>query len=231
MRKPAYLVTGDLIALVAPSFGCTTEPYKTRLDVSEKNFLKWGYKIEEGVNVRKEEGKAASASAKERAKEIMDAFSTEAKLILSVGGGETMDEILPYIDFEKLSAVEPKWFMGFSDNTNLTFTLATLSDMMTIYGPCAPTFYNRKPRLSEFDALRALKGEKHFEGYPKYSITRSNPDHPLWNYRLTQEKVITPINFKKPVTGTLIGGCLDCLINLCGTKYDKVDEFIAKHPE
>jgi muramoyltetrapeptide carboxypeptidase LdcA involved in peptidoglycan recycling len=31
--------------------------------------------------------------------------------------------------------------------------------------------------------------------------------------------------------GILLGGCLDCLINMCGTKYDKVKEFNKKHPE
>ena len=39
-----------------------------------------------------------------------------------------MCEILPYVDFEKIRQEEPKWFMGYSDNTNLLFLLATLCD-------------------------------------------------------------------------------------------------------
>ena len=39
-----------------------------------------------------------------------------------------MCEILPYIDFEKIRNSEPKWFFGYSDNTNLIFLLATLCD-------------------------------------------------------------------------------------------------------
>ena len=31
-------------------------------------------------------------------------------------------------DFEKIRQEEPKWFMGYSDNTNLLFLLATLCD-------------------------------------------------------------------------------------------------------
>ena len=27
-------------------------------------------------------------------------------------------------------------------------------------------------------------------------------------------------------TGRLIGGCMDCLVNLTGTKFDKVGEFL-----
>lgn len=231
MRKPALLEKGDSIALVAPSFGCTTEPYLTRLQVSIKNLEKAGYPVIEGPNVWREEGVVASAPAKARAQEIHDAFESDAKLIISVGGGETMCEILPYLDFEKLKAEEPKWFMGFSDNTNLTFLLATLADTMSVYGPCAPQFFQKKWRLSEKDAFDLLQGQTHFEGYPKWSISRRNEEHPLWGYRLSQPKIITLYQYEQPFEGMLLGGCLDCLINLCGTRYDNVKEFIASHPE
>lgn len=231
MRKPPVLQKGDPIALVAPSFGCTTEPYATRLAASIERLQKAGYPIYEGPNIFREDGVAASASAEERAKEIHDAFESDAKLILSVGGGETMCEILPYIDFERLSRCEPKWFMGFSDNTNLTFLLTTLCDVMTVYGPCAPSFFQKKWRYSEKDAFDLLQGTRHFEGYPKWSISRRNVDHPLWGYRLSQPKIITPYQYEGPMEGTLLGGCLDCLVNLCGTRFDNVREFTSAHPE
>ena len=216
MRQPPFLSKGDEIRLVAPSFGCVIEPYLTRLDVSIARFKKEGFLISEGRNVRLAEGVAASASPKERAKEIEEAFASEASLILSVGGGEVMCEMLPYLHFEKIAKGKPKWFMGFSDNTNLTYLLATLCDTMSVYGPCAPSFFQKKWRLSEADAIALLQGQKHFEGYPKYSISRKNEAHPLWGYRLSQPKVITPYLYKKPMEGILLGGCLDCLVNLCG---------------
>lgn len=231
MRKPPLLRLGDPIALVAPSFGCTTEPYATRLEVSIRNFKKAGYPVIEGPNIRLEEGVAASASGPARAKEIVDAFASEAKLILSVGGGETMCEMLPYLDFEAIKKSEPKWFMGFSDNTNLTFLLATHCDLMSVYGPCASSFYQKKWRLCEKDAFDLLRGQTHFEGYPKWSISRRNVDHPLWGYRLSQPKIIVPHGYEKPMEGILLGGCIDCLVNLCGTRFDWVKEFIAAHPE
>ena len=231
MRQPPYLRKGDVISLVAPSFGCTVEPYATRLDVSIKNLRRAGFKVVEGPNIRKDEGLAASAPGPERAKEIHDAFSSDASLILAVGGGETMCEMLPYIDFEAIKNGPAKWFMGFSDCTHLTFLLPTLCDMVAIYGPCAPSFFQKKWRLSEKDAMDMLFGQKHFEGYPKWSITGRNEAHPLWGYRLSQPKIITPYGYEKPIEGTLLGGCLDCLVNFCGTKYDQVKEFNAKHPE
>ena len=56
----------------------------------------------------------------------MDAYESDSSAIISVGGGEIMCEILPYIDFDKIAKLPHKFFMGFSDNTNLTYTLATI---------------------------------------------------------------------------------------------------------
>ena len=46
---------------------------------------------------------------------------------------------------------------------------------------------------------------------------------------MDQEKIITIINYTKPFSGILLGGCLDCLVGLCGTKYDNTVNYIAKH--
>ena len=231
MRIPANLQTGDRVALIAPSFGCTTEPYLTRLNAAIAMWKKHGHPIVEGKNVHRADGVACSAPGKDRAEEFMEAYASNAKLILSVGGGETMCEMLPYVDFEKIKAMPPKWFMGFSDNTNLTFLLTTHCDLVTIYGPCAPSFFQKKWRLSESDAYRMLCGETHFEGYPKWSISRSKEEHPLWAYRLSQPKIITSHQYKGPMKGLFLGGCLDILEMLCGTKYDNVKSFISSHPE
>ncbi len=231
LKQPSPLQPGDEIAFVAPSFGVASEPYATRFAASLKNLSKEGFRAHVYPNVYKDEGVAGSASPALRGEEINEAFSSEAKAIFSVGGGETMVEILPYVDFASIKKGKPKFFMGYSDNTNLTFTLNTLCDMVSIYGPHGPSFYARPFRCSEKDALRLLKGETHFEGYPKYSITHSDPTHPLYRYRLTQEKIITPIGYEGPMRGTLLGGCLDCLLSLCGTRFDKVKEFNRAHPE
>ncbi|MCR5348167.1 MAG: LD-carboxypeptidase [Bacilli bacterium] len=231
MRQPPFLREGSSISLVAPSFGCATEPYATRLDVSIKHLKRLGYRVEEGPNARLAVGVAGSNVPELRGQEINDAFASDADLILSVGGGETMCETLPYVDFEAIKRGKPKWFMGFSDNTNLTFTLATLADTMTVYGPCAPSFFEKKLRHAQKDALDMLRGETHFEGYPKWSLGGSNKEHPLWGYRANRPKIITPHGYEKPFEGLMLGGCLDCLALLCGTRFDRTKEFIAAHPE
>ncbi len=228
MRLPPYLQKGDLIDFVAPSFGVTTEPYATRMSTSLKVFSKLGFATHVFPNVYKNEGVIGSNTPESRGKEINEAFASSSKAIISVGGGETMVEILPFVDFKAIREGDPKFFMGYSDNTNLTFLLPILCDMVSIYGPHAPSFYSYPLRYAEKDALAMLRGEKNFQGYPKYSISRSNPDHPLYRYRLTQPKIIEAFNYDGPVTGTMLGGCLDCLVTLCGTRFDKVKEFCAK---
>ena len=226
-KTPKSLRKGDLISLVAPSFGCTTEPYETRLKEAIKRLSKEGYRIEEGKNIFRNDGVASSASPKERADEFLDAyFSSESSLVLSVGGGELMVEMLPYLDFESIKSAEPKWFMGFSDNTSLTFLLTTLCNVKSVYGPNAPSFYEKPFRFAQKDALSLLSGETHFEGYPKY-FGRSNKNWPaLYKPRANIVKTIVPHNYDGPRQGMLLGGCLDVLLQLVGTRFDNVKEFL-----
>lgn len=231
MRIPSPLEKGDRIDFVAPSFGVTTEPYASRMEASLKNFARLGYKLNVFPDVYKNEGVAGSASPYERGKEINEAFASPSKAVISVGGGETMLEILPYVDFPSIARGKAKFYMGYSDNTNLVFLLPTLCDTAAVYGPHAGSFYAYPFRCAEKDAIRMLRGEKEFWGYPKYSITKNDPEHPLHRYRLTQKKIIHAHRYEGPFEGTLLGGCLDCLVSLCGTRFDRVKEFEKKHPE
>lgn len=231
MKTPKYLQPGDGIALIAPSFGCTTEPYYTRLHEAIKN-LKIKYKIHEGPNIFKAILPYASNTAEERAREFMEAYQSNATLILSVGGGEMMKEILPFIDFEMIKKLPPKWFMGFSDNTNLTYTLTTIADVETIYGVNACDFAFAPYTYAALDAMLVLEGKKKvLTGYPYYEKEKIKDEkNPLAKDNLDQEKIITPNDYRHPVTGILLGGNLDILQALCGTPYDKTREFIERHP-
>ena len=236
MREINYLNKKDKVYLVAPSFGCTFTPYKERLDNAIKVFTNLGYEVIEGENIRKEVGHVRSNTEKKCAKEIMDAFKSDAKIIMSVGGGETMIEILPYIDFEKIKKLPPKLFIGFSDNTNLTFLLTTLTNQVSIYGPCFPTFGIEPMSEPCKDTLKLISGEtKRIKGYPMW-IKEGNHDFSLLNptkelpYNLKSK--LSFINTKEfNVKGLMLGGCLDILILLCGTKYDKVKEFIEEYKD
>ncbi|MCM1130322.1 MAG: LD-carboxypeptidase [Anaeroplasma bactoclasticum] len=228
--QPAFINKKSKIYLVAPSFGCTTSPYEERLYKAIEQLKNLGHEVIVGPNCFLAEGKCASNTPKLRAKEFMDAYKSDADCILSVGGGELMYEILDYIDFEQIKNLPPKWFVGFSDNTNLTFTLTTLCDVETIYGACAGHFHFKKYTYDVLDTYEMLKGKKEFKGYPKYESLQEKLD-PFANYNLDTKKVITAYNYKEPFKGTILGGNLDIMQLLCGTPYDMVKEYTSKHTE
>jgi muramoyltetrapeptide carboxypeptidase LdcA involved in peptidoglycan recycling len=174
-------------------------------------------------------------------------LSPETDVLISCGGGELMCEIRDYVDFEALKKGEAKWFMGYSDNTNLVFLLATLCDTAAIYGPCAPTFGMEPRHQSLLDAIALLRGtSQSVQGYDKWEKeSLKTEDTPLVPYNLTEPRVLKyykgdDIGYLEMnqhpdeevhMEGRLIGGCLDCLINLCGTRYDQVAAFNEKYKD
>ena len=212
------------IYLVSPSFGCSTSPYNLRLKESIKNFKNLGFKIIEGSNIFNNLDPFASTNKIDRAKEINKALNSDASLILSVAGGEVECEILPYIEFEKFKD-NKKIFMGFSDDTNLAFTLATISNMKTIYACSASSFF--KITDVEKQILDLIEGKtKIVKGFDKYFDIDDKNEYILEKEPFTIKKVIKNINNFQKEKGVLIGGCLDCLISICGTKFDNVKNYI-----
>ena len=127
MRYPKYLQPGETIGFVAPSFGCATEPYYTAFLNAQKKFTEKGYQLNLGPNCYESKGIGISNTPEACGKELTESYAGKKnQAIISCGGGELMCEILDYVDFEKIKEAEPKWYMGYSDNTNFTFLSATI---------------------------------------------------------------------------------------------------------
>ena len=234
MRYPEFLKKGDTIGFVAPSFGCNIEPYKTAFGRAQENFRNMGFGIQLGPNCYAGAGVGISNTPDKCGKEINDYYTSEKNnALISCGGGELMCETLDYIDFDLLKSARPKWYMGYSDNTNLTFLLETLCDTASIYGPCAAAFGQEPWHPSISDAMSLLQGRKMvftgYDGWEKESLR--DEEHPLLPYNITEPRVIKGFPESFSVEGRLIGGCLDCLANLIGTKYDHVGEFLERYKE
>ena len=94
MKYPQFLNKKEnAISLIAPSFGCTTEPYASRLKMAIKHFTDLGFKITEGPNIYHTIGFRSNTNLL-CAKEFTDAYLSDSSLLLSVGGGNLMNEIL-----------------------------------------------------------------------------------------------------------------------------------------
>jgi muramoyltetrapeptide carboxypeptidase LdcA involved in peptidoglycan recycling len=297
MRYPEFLKPGGTIGFIAPSYGCATEPYVTCFAAALERFRTMGYGTLTGPNCYLAKGVGKSNSPEECGREIDMFFTDNAAkggtgvpgncgvggavnfsaggpdgrggvdAVISCGGGETMCEDLPYVDFEAIAASRPRWFMGYSDNTNLTFTLPVLCDTAAVYGPNAPTFGMKDWHASIDDAFALLTGRKlTFEGFPAWEKeSLRSEDDPFAPLNLTEPsltRVAVPgnaagdgcangncvigdgclngvaigsgasgVRFASTASfsGRLIGGCLDCLSVLCGTRFDKVKDFYERY--
>lgn len=230
MIYPSFLKKKGKISFIAPSLGCTTEPYFTRLISAKKELENLDHIVEYGPNCFTNI-KALSNTKELCAKEVNDYFADPTTdVIISVGGGELMCEIMPFVDFEIIKQ-NPKWFMGFSDNTNLTFLITTICDIASIYGPCAGQFGITPWHQSITDAYEILTGKcLEVSDYGRWEKERAESDNPLEPLNLTEDTIITLIpNHELTMEGRILGGCLDVLLITLGTKFDHVKEFCEKY--
>ena len=271
MRYPEFLKSNGKIGFIAPSFGCASlEPYHTRFKSALEYFESRGFSTVVGPNVYLEDGFGKSTSPEKCGEEINDFFfNDKSDIIISAGGGETMCEDLSFVDFKSIAKAKPKWFLGYSDNTNLTFTLPTLCDIAAVYGPCASSFGMRPVHPYLNDAFDFICGKKtEFRNYEKWetegkvceemplatlnatepfmlsaycdrvyyhsslsgndSLTGSNTGDKSCHAEYICES-IDKVNFN--FSGRMLGGCLDIMTILCGTKYDKVRDFNYRYAD
>ena len=234
MIYPDFLKKGSVIGLVAPSAGISIEPYYTRFFSALKKFEELGYKVVYSDTVFLTKN-MRSQSAKKRAKEFMDMYLDDnIDMIFSVAGGEFMLEILPYINFDKLKKAKPKFFQGNSDNTNLTFTLTTICDIASLYAPAFPSFgmsewYDNLNNNYQF--LTGNNTELTDFKYCEKRGLKKIPGEELASYRLTEKTCWKILSGEKElnISGRVIGGCLDILVCLCGTKFDYVKQFNERY--
>ncbi len=235
MRYPKFLEKNGTIGLVAPSFGCTIEPYKSAFENALKKWKKMGYKTDLGPNCYESKGIGISNTPKLCAEELNEWYCSDKNdVLIACGGGELMCEIVPFLDFERMKHVKPKWYMGLSDNTNFTFLSNILMDTAAIYGPNAPAFGMEPWHESITDAFDLLCGKtKQAHGYDMWELEGlKDEEHPLLPYNLTEPVVLKKYPDKDvELEGRLLGGCLDILELYPGTRYDKVKEFSEKYKE
>jgi muramoyltetrapeptide carboxypeptidase LdcA involved in peptidoglycan recycling len=108
------------------------------------------------------------------------------------------------------------------------------------------------------DAYKLITGQKlvmnGYDGWEKESL--KDEEHPLASYNITEPRILKCYNANKSIsdnsnensfvegnswadadindihmTGRLIGGCMDCLVNLLGTSFDKVGDFLERYKE
>lgn len=264
MRYPRFLPEKGTIGFIAPSFGAAIEPYRSAYDNAKRKLTSLGFSLREGPNVYADKGIGISNTPELCGRELNEMMTAaDVDAVITTGGGELMCEVIPYMDFDRIRRAEPKWYMGYSDNTNYTFLSATLVDTAAIYGPCAPAFGMEPWHPAIQDALDLLMGRTVFShSYKKWEIeSQKTLETPLEPYHVTEENHFryflaeadgkpegrkeerereaenSDTAFGPGATetgeaefyGRLLGGCVDSLVTLLGTRFDRVKEFNKRY--
>ena len=230
MTYPEFIKENDCIGVPAPSAGADTIQRKNKMLNSKKNLEELGYKLILSNNLLNCE-KGRSATATERANEINEMFKEKnIDMILSAAGGEFLVEILSYINFDLLKE-NPKLVSGFSDPTGLLYPITTKYDIATIYGQNFGPFGMEKWHQSQNDFLDIVTGkQKEFQSYELYEVEEKEAITGLEEYNLTEKVYWKTVNDKGiTLTGRIIGGCMDIISELAGTKYDGINDFNEKY--
>ena len=224
MIYPEFLKSGDTIGICAPSAGIGESDF-AEFDLSLSHLKKQNWHIKETASVRS--GLDESAPAEIRGAEFNQLIKdNDTKAILCASGGDFLISMLPHIDADAVKK-NPKWVQGYSDPTSLLYYITTAFDIATIYGVNAGGFWMKRLHPSLVDGIDILKGDVPVQhSFDMYEGSRSGRDG---GYFLN-EKVnwLTP-NGNVDIKGRLLGGCLDCICDVIGTKYDKTLDFIKRY--
>ena len=231
MKYAKLLQAGDTIGVCAPSSGAE-EKLWGRLNKAFDNVRALGYDTTETASVRRR-AKCVSADAKTRAVEFMSLYENQnVAAIIPPWGGEFLMDMLPHLDFTRLSDLPAKWICGLSDVTTLTFALTVNCDIATLHGS---NFMNmgyasiHKSDLVAFEAMSKKEIEQHssecWGGFNSWDDTSKE----IYNLDKKTEWKSLRNESQLRFEGRMIGGCMDVLCKLIGTRYAPIPTFLEKY--
>ena len=238
IKYPKFLDNNyNLIGVTATSDSAKLE----KIDYSIENLNNYGFRVIETSNVRNKSDKLISSSGKTRASEFIQLLeNNDVNAIITARGGEFLCDILPYIHehSQKLKTLTPKWIQGYSDNSLLNFYLTTNYNIATLHGSNFGEFAMRPYYKSLVDNINFLKGnfennefiQDSFESYQDGFVDEESPTDTYKLNKKTSYKVIGN-DTKVDISGRLIGGCIDTITQVLGTKFDNTVNFCSNFDE
>ena len=203
-RALPKLRPGDTIGILPFAFPCVAD----RLQSGVRFLEKLGFRVRVPLNCLTSAHRLgelfATAPAVERARALHELFADpEVKAVMASRGGYGSSEMLPVLDFAKLSAA-PKALIGYSDITALLNAVTRRSGFITLHGPmaastCASAASGDPAAEKSIEALLSLlSGRSDGELFPE----------PLTELRGGEGE------------GPLIGGNLITLLTLLSTPWE-----------
>lgn len=200
--KSQALRKDDKIGIISPS-----EPvaYKKEFLRGIETLKKIGFSVVLGKNVFKKYGAYMAGRPEERALDLNAMLQNpEIRGIFCSHGGFSSNQILELINYDIVKK-NPKVFMGFSDISVLLNAIYKKTGLITFHG-----------QNVQFGFSRGFSGKyKYTYEYFKKILMDPKPAGPLKNWKEPLE-----ILRKGKASGNLIGGNLESLMTLIGTKYE-----------
>ena len=190
--KPDYLVAGDKVALISPSYFTPMENVEKTAAVLRS----WGLEPVVGPNVGKVVDGRYAGTVAERVSDIRWALSDPTvKAIICNRGGYGTIQLIDQLTLAELKS-SPKWLVGFSDISTL-HGLLTRAGVMSIHGTMS-SFLAK----GGTDATSTLMRDLLLGKVPRYEL----PSHPQ--------------NITGTATGTLVGGNICTFVPNLGSQAD-----------
>lgn len=190
---PAYLKSGDKVALITPSY------YGSEVSTSKaaKVLRSWGFKPVVGPNVGRKHLTHYAGTAEERLSDLRWAIQNpDIKAIVCMRGGYGTLHLAGTLPLQEMSA-SPKWIVGYSDITTL-LNMEASAGVMGIHGVMGCNMAGRGGADLSCTLVRDL-----FKGQvPRYELPANE------------------LNIPGRATGTLVGGNLATFVPLLGTQAD-----------
>jgi muramoyltetrapeptide carboxypeptidase len=224
LRAPR-LQPGDTVGIISPSWGgAGAFPHRVALGMG--HLRKLGFEPRLAPHALGQQG-YVSDSAANRVLDIHDMFrDSEVRAIVAAIGGDHCCHLLPLLDFA-LIRDHPKILVGYSDVTVLNVAIWKETGLVTFNGPALLTDLAEYPRMFEYTERYLLKALCEAEPIgPIEPSTWWTEEFLDWELkadleRPRQRRASPGWTWLRSgvAEGTLVGGCLESLEHLRGTRF------------
>lgn len=229
--RPRRLNAGDAVAVLSMSWGGPYE-FPGVFDAGLDSLRRLGLDVVEMPSTRRSP-EDLLGDPQARADDLNAAFADPsiAAIIASIGGDDSA-RILPFLDLDVIRE-HPKILLGYSDTTIQTFVLNHELGLVTFNGPSAMAGFAQMQHFPDLeqhvrDVLFVPQEALGYHPYPEWIAQYED-----WDTSNDPTAIAAPqpqegwhwLNGTSARQGRLVGGCIEVLEFLKGTRYWPAEEW------